>query len=504
MKLDSFMLRMGSDWDFQKKQKSIKRKVVANDDWHWFFGDIDKDGVLNGVDCKPYDKHKQDTGSYLKVNTSRYIAPQMSVSKYRAALSAIATKNAAPIVSVAKTTTPTPAQTRVNLANAIRSRAPGAIAQAKAYVSNSAIQKTTAVPIQVSARPVATQANVSQSLAKTNYMSVRPTTISAAIQANKRVMINSQQQKNVVSQTRLDQITKNVNTTNTSVSYGYGTKTQHPQTTNTSDIAYSDNNLPYNKNMLREEGKYVSPDGQEYNSIHTNYYDGNRHLGYDAKIYPTDLSPKRYGLYDSGINRENVSAMSRVDRAGYISNPSETYNVGEKAKEYLKAKNITIKRPDTKNVNGMFGSIAGGTMNPITNEMTLGNNSGPSTLLHETSHAQDFGNPIRYVTDTVGITPGFKSGMDRYNAGKLKNLDEGPYVFIPKPLLGTEAKAYEVSQYYDGIIPRNESVNAFERELGVTSNYNPQPTLSDITRAGNVYQEIGQNIFNERKKKGVV
>ena len=73
---NSFIEELSIDWEpsFKSRQKNS---------WNWFFFDSDKDGVMNGVDCKPYNKKKQDgfpaiqssATSYFKVPYSTPIVP---------------------------------------------------------------------------------------------------------------------------------------------------------------------------------------------------------------------------------------------------------------------------------------------------------------------------------------------------------------------------------------------------------------------------------------------
>lgn len=50
-------------YNFSKKGK---------DNWNWFFADTDGDGVLNGVDCKPYNKKKQDGFPAIQQSATSY------------------------------------------------------------------------------------------------------------------------------------------------------------------------------------------------------------------------------------------------------------------------------------------------------------------------------------------------------------------------------------------------------------------------------------------------
>ena len=49
--------RLADGWE----PKKVKKGSAS-----WFFKDSDKDGVMNGVDCKPYDKNKQDAFTNLQ------------------------------------------------------------------------------------------------------------------------------------------------------------------------------------------------------------------------------------------------------------------------------------------------------------------------------------------------------------------------------------------------------------------------------------------------------
>lgn len=76
MKENSFINRIAAGWE--PKPTFKKRKVkLFKDDWNWFFKDSDKDGVMNGIDCEPYNKKKQD--AFLNVQSpsiTKYMAPQ--------------------------------------------------------------------------------------------------------------------------------------------------------------------------------------------------------------------------------------------------------------------------------------------------------------------------------------------------------------------------------------------------------------------------------------------
>lgn len=56
---NSFINRMAEGWG--PKTKRNKKAIKSHeDDWNWFFKDSDKDGVMNGIDCQPYNRKKQD------------------------------------------------------------------------------------------------------------------------------------------------------------------------------------------------------------------------------------------------------------------------------------------------------------------------------------------------------------------------------------------------------------------------------------------------------------
>ena len=50
-------------------------KKIPKNDWNWFFRDADCDGVMNGIDCKPYNKKKQDAFVPSLVDNTRIGAP---------------------------------------------------------------------------------------------------------------------------------------------------------------------------------------------------------------------------------------------------------------------------------------------------------------------------------------------------------------------------------------------------------------------------------------------
>jgi hypothetical protein len=55
MKNKFFINRMGDDW-----ARSTTKMRPRNDKFNWFWGDVDNDYLLNGIDCAPYDYNKQD------------------------------------------------------------------------------------------------------------------------------------------------------------------------------------------------------------------------------------------------------------------------------------------------------------------------------------------------------------------------------------------------------------------------------------------------------------
>jgi hypothetical protein len=57
----SFIDRMAFGWDKNINNKSAKQ--------NWFFEDIDGDGVMNGIDCQPYNKKKQDGFPAIQPNS---------------------------------------------------------------------------------------------------------------------------------------------------------------------------------------------------------------------------------------------------------------------------------------------------------------------------------------------------------------------------------------------------------------------------------------------------
>jgi len=70
--MNSMILRMANDWAPKKGKKGSKA---------WFFFDSDKDGVMNGIDCNPYNKNEQDVAPYIKATVPKNItapAPQKS------------------------------------------------------------------------------------------------------------------------------------------------------------------------------------------------------------------------------------------------------------------------------------------------------------------------------------------------------------------------------------------------------------------------------------------
>ena len=283
------------------------------------------------------------------------------------------------------------------------------------------------------------------------------------------------------------------------------TDKQFPKAANITKIEYSNNGVPFNKDLWIQEGKYISPEGKEYTSNYVNYYDNvGQHIGYEVKLYPADLSSKKFNLYDSGLNRDNIEALGRVERAGYINNRNINVDSAgnrtnaakdltvQKSTEYLK--NTGFKTEYVKEI-PIFGvkETAGGIMDPLTKTVSIAETSQDknATLIHETSHAQDFSNPIKGITDTLGITPGFKSGMTAYKEGKLSDVDSPIYSWIPPQLRGTEAKAHYIDEYYKGNLPRNDMVDAFEKQLGILNTSNTATGI-DVIKAGNLYAEVAQ------------
>jgi hypothetical protein len=57
---NSFINRIAAGWE-PKNIRNKKPTKLHKDDWNWFFKDSDHDGVINGIDCKPYNKRKQDS-----------------------------------------------------------------------------------------------------------------------------------------------------------------------------------------------------------------------------------------------------------------------------------------------------------------------------------------------------------------------------------------------------------------------------------------------------------
>lgn len=55
MNSSKFLDKMGNDWAPSKRKMSFKKHKT-----NWFFEDYDGDGVMNGIDCRPYNKYKQD------------------------------------------------------------------------------------------------------------------------------------------------------------------------------------------------------------------------------------------------------------------------------------------------------------------------------------------------------------------------------------------------------------------------------------------------------------
>jgi len=196
----------------------------------------------------------------------------------------------------------------------------------------------------------------------------------------------------------------------------------------------------------------------------------------------------------SGIlNREGYIKLN-VDSEGWITNKEKDL-VAEKSKDYLTAQQY--KTEYVKNV--PIFKEAGGLANPFTKTVSIQSSTEgnkPGTLIHETSHVQDFSNPVQLVTDTLGITPGFKPAQQAYNEGKLTEVNGPLYSWIPKQLLGTEMKAYYLDKYYRGELPRNEMVDSFEKQLGVPQQMDMTP--QNIIGIGNIYGKVSQNVVQSQ------
>ena len=75
---NSFINKMGADWNYKAiTYKPPHKKKRHTDDWNWFFQDADHDGVMNGVDCRPYNKRKQDAFPAIQWNFNTTTPPLM-------------------------------------------------------------------------------------------------------------------------------------------------------------------------------------------------------------------------------------------------------------------------------------------------------------------------------------------------------------------------------------------------------------------------------------------
>ena len=90
---NSFMDAMAADWTPVKKkgiffgnfkQNPIKQKGKYNKDFTFnqqsFFEDWDKDGVMNGIDCQPRNRKKQESFPAIQSSATNYFKiPQQSI-----------------------------------------------------------------------------------------------------------------------------------------------------------------------------------------------------------------------------------------------------------------------------------------------------------------------------------------------------------------------------------------------------------------------------------------
>lgn len=51
-------------------------KKTPRHSWKWFFEDADGDGIINGIDCQPYNKKKQDAFVPSLTDNTRLGSPQ--------------------------------------------------------------------------------------------------------------------------------------------------------------------------------------------------------------------------------------------------------------------------------------------------------------------------------------------------------------------------------------------------------------------------------------------
>jgi len=453
MKTKGFLDRMAEGWTPKKSKKK---------DQNWFFQDIDLDGVMNGVDCKPYDRKRQD--SFLAVNTgSKYFKMPAQGQSFspRAPVQQTVVLAQPPQPKLTISQAPTPKFEKLTIAK----------------------PTINIVPVPYDPRIVKVDSHGNLYKIENN--------VAKDLQGNK-VNINYTPKTNMVSHI-YDQNT--VNSGNIPKPYK-------------NEISMADNNVPFISQAWLSGAKFISPEGKEYKSK----WDGQG----GVNLYDSNIRREFMGAADLGINQDNLLALQKVRRPLYIQDNVSPSIVTDKAVEYIADKGIKFRTVDINSevLNTSSDIIgqknrAGGMYVPSNNEIIIGKYGEEfqnQIIRHEVGHAIN-AEPSSNMNILISGKPNVYKNLDPlaydlYDQNKFNNPIRDSNLYIPtrasgKEAIANEAKSYYLDEYYKGSVQRNPIVDAFEDRLQVPQAERPRMSIKEVVMAGNAAAE-GVKILRDK------
>ena len=501
MKNNDFIGRMGNDWTTKKKSKKNSN--------NWFFSDFDGDGVMNGIDCNPYNKNEQDL--FIDLQKAGKFAAGAINSGVQGAQT-FATNVVKTVVPVRPVPIKPISQPPKNLKPLSKIPSFKTTPPNKDLYRTTSTGKTYVVPkkehtvisknnIRIVNQPT-TVRDVHGNKLNIEYVN-RDTNKSVTLnQSNGQFYEhNADGSSHLLKPTHTVAYANDVNEYNLEIrdvshNYRNGVKNnvQRIPTPFKDEIKQSDNNISYIEPYW---GKFVSPSGKNLRS--------NEARSGDFRLYPETLHNRYENLYDSGVNRDNIMAMQRVDDSGYVADSEQQNIVAVNAYKYAKDKNINVERSTEYNPDLNYGEkgMAGANWIYLKNKINIGKDSTGqkdenAILLHEISHAQDTysgvgGGPVSNRKELQNI---YDNNMVDLSSNLYKDIRENPYA--KDQLLG-EVKAQYIGAYYSGHVRKNKVVDDFELGLNTKSKIKGNATISDVVKSGNVFTEVAGRLYKQKK-----